>query len=153
MLCFLAPINSITPIWDVLALFTSELVFIKYTFLFLQMFNSLTRIYKNKSFYFSPVCSEISFFRLPVLQRLEAERKMVADGGTKRLMKNVSVCSKKKRPASLHSQVLVVPSLKGLGKDYFINSKLLFTKAVNASPFNRFWDNFAKSSACLTKLS
>ena len=90
MLCFLAPINSITPIWDVLALFTSELVFIKYTFLFLQMFNSLTRIYKNKSFYFSPDSSGN-----PLLWR-EPKAKIVAHSGREVVMKNNRSAPKKK---------------------------------------------------------
>jgi hypothetical protein len=38
-------------------------------------------------------------------------------------------------------------------RNYFINSKLRFTKAVNSSPFSNPCDIFAKSNACFIKLS
>lgn len=40
-----------------------------------------------------------------------------------------------KKPASFHSQVFLTIAL-WLMPNYLISSKLLFTKAVNSSPFN-----------------
>lgn len=50
-----------------------------------------------------------------------------------------------KKPAKVDRFFIIIK------KSYFKLSKLLLTKDVNSSPFNKPCDSFAKSNACFTK--